>query len=496
MPADITDVEFQFSNIGPIENAKLRLGDLTVIAGRNNTGKTYLAYSLYGFLKHSFNSLWRLPSDSSSVSIAYRRFRQLIQETMGPLLKINYDDATISEGDGNRWAHTYISEALSNEWRDLFLSRLAEIFTTQEFASVFGSRKSVEGSSFGATFDKSLVDVHRMIPGDSTSSEVGRQISYDGKGFTIRRDVKFVYQYSFPDNLVKIVVSQVLTDDIAQFLLPELFIEPFVISAERFGISLFYRELDLNRSSVIKELQTLSDTGELGPTTAGDLLDKATSRYALPIHDNINFTRSIPDIVSDTAALGGRSFIQNLRDMMDGRFVSERTGTLFVGSGPTGRFSIPIHLASSSVRGLSDLHFFVRHVARSNHLLIIDEPESHLDTRNQLLMTRLLARIVKVGLRVLITTHSDYIIKELNNLIMLQSVPQALGFAQQHGYDSDDGISPDAVRAYVASGGRLIGQSVDELGMSMPVFDDTIDQVNAVSNVLSDYVLQRHPELG
>ena len=43
-------VTFRFTNIGPIDEAALRLGDLTVIAGRKNTGKTYTAYSLYGFL--------------------------------------------------------------------------------------------------------------------------------------------------------------------------------------------------------------------------------------------------------------------------------------------------------------------------------------------------------------------------------------------------------------------------------------------------------------
>ena len=44
-------VTFRFSNIGPVKEAALKLGELTVIAGRNNTGKTYIAYSLYGFLK-------------------------------------------------------------------------------------------------------------------------------------------------------------------------------------------------------------------------------------------------------------------------------------------------------------------------------------------------------------------------------------------------------------------------------------------------------------
>ena len=56
-------------------------------------------------------------------------------------------------------------------------------------------------------------------------------------------------------------------------------------------------------------------------------------------------------------------------------------------------FNIPLHLASSSARGLSDFYFFLRHVARSNHLLIIDEPESHLDTANQIQLARLASAI-------------------------------------------------------------------------------------------------------
>ena len=43
--------KFRFRDIGPIKNAEFELGDLTIIAGRNNTGKTYLVYTLYGLLK-------------------------------------------------------------------------------------------------------------------------------------------------------------------------------------------------------------------------------------------------------------------------------------------------------------------------------------------------------------------------------------------------------------------------------------------------------------
>ena len=47
-------MKFVFKKLGPIKEAELELGDLTIIAGRNNTGKTYVAYTLYGFLRSWF----------------------------------------------------------------------------------------------------------------------------------------------------------------------------------------------------------------------------------------------------------------------------------------------------------------------------------------------------------------------------------------------------------------------------------------------------------
>ena len=58
-----TGLKFRFANIGPVDDAELELGDLTVIAGRNNTGKTYLVYALYGFFRR-FSSLIRNTLDS------------------------------------------------------------------------------------------------------------------------------------------------------------------------------------------------------------------------------------------------------------------------------------------------------------------------------------------------------------------------------------------------------------------------------------------------
>ena len=76
--------------------------------------------------------------------------------------------------------------------------------------------------------------------------------------------------------------------------------------------------------------------------------------------------------------------------------------------------------SSSAVRSLLDIGFYLRHVANPGDLLMVDEPELNLHPENQRLIARLFARIVNLGIKVFITTHSDYIIKELNTLIMLK----------------------------------------------------------------------------
>ena len=196
------------------------------------------------------------------------------------------------------------------------------------------------------------------------------------------------------------------------------FPEAFVITAERFGISLFYKDLDLARSHLVDQLQKLGteDRKEVSPFL---IIDQSTSRYALPIKDNIDFTRNIPDMRKRLGELGQERTHNDIRNMMGGYYKASSDDISFKSRTRGERsFEIPLHLASSSARGLSDLFFFLKHVAHANHLLIIDEPESHLDTKNQIGLARLLSRIVSLGIKVLVTTHSDYLLKELNNLIM------------------------------------------------------------------------------
>ncbi|NER94363.1 MAG: AAA family ATPase, partial [Symploca sp. SIO1B1] len=47
-------MKVKVTNLGVLKQAEFILGDLTIICGGNNTGKTYATYALFGFL-----STWR-----------------------------------------------------------------------------------------------------------------------------------------------------------------------------------------------------------------------------------------------------------------------------------------------------------------------------------------------------------------------------------------------------------------------------------------------------
>lgn len=44
-------MKFKFENLGPIYKGEIELTDLTVLCGKNNTGKTYITNTIYAFLK-------------------------------------------------------------------------------------------------------------------------------------------------------------------------------------------------------------------------------------------------------------------------------------------------------------------------------------------------------------------------------------------------------------------------------------------------------------
>ena len=454
-------VKFRFKNLGPVKEANLELGDLTIIAGRNNTGKTYLAYTLYGFLK-----AWKSWPSADEYFLNEEHFSEVAR-----IIK-----ETVEEGHGKR----QVDRGTLSKERESTLQKLTREFSEFFLANVFSAPKNAfRGASVEVEVGSGFPDVQELsiqFRGDKVFS-----IEYNGT------EINMACSDPEEDSNDEFWLSILYL----RFLLHDVFKDPFVLSAERFGISLFYKELDFTKNRLVDLLQKMGDDKSSESLSPFDLIEGTTSRYALPIKDNIDYTRDISNIQKERSHLYGDKLFDGIKDMMEGYYKSSNDEVRFISKARKERsFNMPLHRTSSSVRGLSDLYFFLRHVCKKDQLLIIDEPESHLDTANQIQLARLLARLVRAGVKVLITTHSDYIIKEINNLIMLsRSFDSKSELVKKLKYKKEDFLPPESIRAYVAEKNSLTPCTIDQFGIDMPVFDKTINDINRVSNELASRLM-------
>lgn len=152
-------------------------------------------------------------------------------------------------------------------------------------------------------------------------------------------------------------------------------------------------------------------------------------------------TRLLPGVVGD--------FLQELADMpgnkgpfhslgkdietgiLDGDLHVEKApgacfpDFLFHPRGWAKRERIPLLNASAAVSELAPLALSLRNTVRKGDLLIIEEPEAHLPPGKQTELAFHLARLVRCGVRVIVITHSPWMIDKFSNLIATSKLTTA-----------------------------------------------------------------------
>lgn len=78
---------------------------------------------------------------------------------------------------------------------------------------------------------------------------------------------------------------------------------------------------------------------------------------------------------------------------------------------------IRLNRVSSMVSELAPVVLFLRAGVNGGDTLIIEEPEAHLHPAAQTQMAATLGRLIRAGVRVVVTTHSDWLLKEIGNLM-------------------------------------------------------------------------------
>lgn len=454
-------MKFSISNLGAIDQAEVELGNLTLICGENNSGKTYVSYAIYGFLQ-----FWH---DGFHPSLPYEALVEIRDRFEAAVDISNYlsnprlilDDAceeytknlpTVFASAVGRFKDTLISFSIDSQPAPQSFERLFKV----------GEAEFVVTKAEGAT--------ELLVSAVSLSTKM----------------------INLPLGMLRHILGRVLKDLLYGDSVPKA----FIVSAERTGCAMFKNELNIQRNRLIEEIGR--SAGDIDPFA---LITKSYADYPLPVKANIDFARR------REATMKQRSFIAKahpemlieFEDILGGTFQVDNEEKLrFIPRGTRTRLSMDE--SSSSVRSLLDLGLYLVCVANPGDLLIIDEPELNLHPKNQRRVSRLLARVANAGVRVLITTHSDYVVKELNLLLLMNSDDERVRhIAEQERYHRHETLHGSAIRVYVAKQDvvkkqgkqrRSIGRTLTEVpvtvakGIEISSFDQEINDMNRIEDRL------------
>ena len=161
-------------------------------------------------------------------------------------------------------------------------------------------------------------------------------------------------------------------------------------------------------------------------------------------------------------------WVGRLNDLMDGKYVSERSKEYFQAS--DGR-RIPLSALSSGQQELMPLMLAIQNRVgispRFQQLLYIEEPEAHLFPSAQSSLVEIFGFFLSTTrgrARLLITTHSPYVLAKINNLIKAKEVAdlRAQGTVNKRApsvekiIPSGAWIDGKTVRAYAIQDGNLV----------------------------------------
>ena len=137
--------------------------------------------------------------------------------------------------------------------------------------------------------------------------------------------------------------------------------------------------------------------------------------------------------------------------------------------------NLPLMRTSSMVSELAPVVLYLRYLVQPGNVLIIEEPESHLHPAMQVEFTRQLAKLVQAGYRVIITTHSEWILEELANVVQRSRLPpEELSTVS----DSDAALTADQVGVWLfrprarPKGSEVVHVPVGDSGLYDSGFDD------------------------
>jgi len=203
----------------------------------------------------------------------------------------------------------------------------------------------------------------------------------------------------------------------------DLYANSCYLPAERIGINVFRAQLN---AQIVRE--RFANPG----SRLNGMQQESDVRYPYPIESYINYLNSSLMLLDQPYRKDMENEHALMTELVPGDFTfdsdNDKLAYTLDDSEGTSR-SVDFNLTSSSLKSIFALDLFLR---QSDNMswLFIDEPEMNLHPTRQVAVTDLLYELSKTGTPVVVSTHSDYVVKELVNQMLTDKADSELGNQQ------------------------------------------------------------------
>ena len=475
------NLQLEVADFGPIAKAKVDLRPLTVFVGPSNTGKSYLAILIYA-LHRFFVSGLSHRNWNGSIRLGQRILPEDVVDAVVNMLRSLPDNGEEAATDSimvpppiAAWLRSELhatSQDLAREVARCFgMGDLATIIRRDGNKQPTAARVSLRWripdhgnfTNYEVTFtgkEARLGNV--LIPSHVFPSCHPRELfksfrNFVPVGWTGHSDLDRGITAGLELNAWNTL--DVLTDLVLSLLAGPMHWRNNYLPADRTGIM-------HTHSVVVSALIARASDPDPQPVDAlsgvvGDFLKQLvdidlsrSSRQKSKLEDTIkNIERNI---------FGGSVRVERSAHINYPRFTYRPQGW---------DNDLALANASSMVSELAPVVLYLRHVIEPGNVLIIEEPEAHLHPAMQVQFMRQLGALVKAGVRVIVTTHSEWLVEELGNMVRRSQLPS-------NGHGDKIALRPDQVGAWLfepkqrPKGSVVRELKFGEYGLSDTGFDD------------------------
>ncbi|MBM4031135.1 MAG: hypothetical protein FJ291_05050 [Planctomycetes bacterium] len=429
-------------NFGPIADGEVELKPLTIFVGPNNSGKSYAATLIHSIFQSCVPSLHLLGPAGTKHGFPMRLMKMALRQRKLPDVQgihvpppgqaVPVAQSVLRELGKDalnwRWVPVLpdeVARALACAPRDLV--RIGQ----DAFEVGIGARHYSARLRCADEAQLEITEIHPpelavYVRCSETQDEAHVAPLAKPKGDTYEIIVP-----SEPSSLEALGVA--LRELAAEALLDTTTRTCWYLPSARSGILQGYRTLAAGAIAHASE----AGAGRPKPLQfSGVVADMIAALLTLPAEEG-----SLATLASrfEQEALGGQIALVSTETFLPREIRYRFKGT-----------DIPIQRSSSTVSELAPLILYLRHLVEPGSVLVIEEPEAHLHPENQRVVAKCLVELVRLGVYVLITTHSDWLISQLSSLVKLSRVEPRVRAQVLH-LPGELSLAPESVGAYVFS---------------------------------------------